>query len=152
MATGAVPASFTGLKSRENGLGFAKSMEFVRVSNTQRVKFRRTKVSVIKNSNPGQEIVELQPASEGSPLLVPRQKYCESVHKTIRRKTRTVMVGNVALGSEHPIRVQTMTTIDTKDVAGTVEQVVGVDVACSSLASCRINFLGAELPILYGIL
>nr|XP_027063749.1 uncharacterized protein LOC113690125 [Coffea arabica] len=69
MATGAVPASFTGLKSRENGLGFAKSMEFVRVSNTQRVKFRRTKVSVIKNSNPGQEIVELQPASEGSPLL-----------------------------------------------------------------------------------
>ncbi|CDP07116.1 unnamed protein product [Coffea canephora] len=126
MATGAVPASFTGLKSRENGLGFAKSMEFVRVSNTQRVKFRRTKVSVIKNSNPGQEIVELQPASEGSPLLVPRQKYCESVHKTIRRKTRTVMVGNVALGSEHPIRVQTMTTTDTKDVAGTVEQVMGI--------------------------
>ena len=25
MATGAVPASFTGLKSRENGLGFAKA-------------------------------------------------------------------------------------------------------------------------------
>lgn len=69
MATGAVPASFTGLKSRENGLGFAKSMEFIRVSNTQRVKFRRTKVSVIRNSNPGQETVELQHASEGSPLL-----------------------------------------------------------------------------------
>lgn len=34
-----------------------------------------------------------------------------------------MMVGNVALGSEHPIRVQTMTTSDTKDVAGTVEQV-----------------------------
>lgn len=34
------------------------------------------------------------------------------------------MVGNVALGSEHPIRVQTMTTTDTKDVAGTVEQVL----------------------------
>lgn len=126
MATGAVPASFTALKSRENGLGFAKSMEFVRVSNTQRVKFRRTKVSVIKNSSHGQEIVELQPASEGSPLLVPRQKYCESVHKTIRRKTRTVMVGNVALGSEHPIRIQTMTTTDTKDVAGTVEQVMRI--------------------------
>ena len=55
--------------------------------------------------------------------LVPRQKYCESIHKTVRRKTRTVMVGNVALGSEHPIRIQTMTTTDTKDVAGTVEQV-----------------------------
>lgn len=54
---------------------------------------------------------------------VPRQKYCESIHKTVRRKTRTVMVGNVALGSEHPIRIQTMTTTDTKDVAATVEQV-----------------------------
>lgn len=54
---------------------------------------------------------------------VPRQKYCESIHKTVRRKTNTVMVGNVAIGSEHPIRIQTMTTTDTKDVAGTVEQV-----------------------------
>lgn len=34
------------------------------------------------------------------------------------------MVGNVALGSEHPIRIQTMTTTDTKDVAATVEQVL----------------------------
>lgn len=57
-------------------------------------------------------------------IVVPRQKYCESIHKTVRRKTRTVMVGNVALGSEHPIRIQTMTTTDTKDVAGTVEQVL----------------------------
>jgi (E)-4-hydroxy-3-methylbut-2-enyl-diphosphate synthase len=56
--------------------------------------------------------------------VVPRQKYCESIHKTVRRKTRTVMVGNVALGSEHPIRIQTMTTTDTKDVAATVEQVL----------------------------
>lgn len=56
--------------------------------------------------------------------VVPRQKYCESIHKSVRRKTRTVMVGNVAIGSEHPIRVQTMTTNDTKDVAGTVEEVL----------------------------
>ncbi|KAA8550404.1 hypothetical protein F0562_002088 [Nyssa sinensis] len=126
MATGAVPASFTGLKSRDHGLGFAKSMDFVRVSDLQRVKFRRTKVSVIRNSNPGSEIAELQPASEGSPLLVPRQKYCESIHKTVRRKTCTVMVGNVAIGSEHPIRIQTMTTTDTKDVAATVEQVMRI--------------------------
>lgn len=58
------------------------------------------------------------------PNAVPVQKYCESIHKTVRRKTRTVMVGNVALGSDHPIRIQTMTTTDTKDVAATVEQVL----------------------------
>ncbi|GMP88968.1 hypothetical protein CsSME_00040749 [Camellia sinensis var. sinensis] len=126
MATGAVPASFTALKSRDHGLGFAKSMDFVRVSDLQRVKFGRKKVSVITNSNPGSEIAELQPASQGSPLLVPRQKYCESIHKTVRRKTRTVMVGNVAIGSEHPIKIQTMTTTDTKDVAATVEQVMRI--------------------------
>lgn len=34
------------------------------------------------------------------------------------------MVGDVALGSDHPIRIQTMTTSDTKDVAATVEQVL----------------------------
>ncbi|KAK3018798.1 hypothetical protein RJ639_005036 [Escallonia herrerae] len=126
MATGAAPASFTGLKRKDNGLGFSKSMGFVRVCNLQRVKFHRTKVSVIRNSNPGSDIAELRPASEGSLLLVPRQKYCESTHKTVRRKTRTVMVGNVAIGSEHPIRIQTMTTTDTKDIAGTVEQVMKI--------------------------
>lgn len=33
------------------------------------------------------------------------------------------MIGNVALGSDHPIKIQTMTTSDTKDVARTVEEV-----------------------------
>ncbi|KAM3226735.1 hypothetical protein ACQJBY_059014 [Aegilops geniculata] len=54
------------------------------------------------------------------------KKYCESIHQTRRRKTRTVMVGNVALGSDHPIRIQTMTTSDTKDVAKTVEEVMRI--------------------------
>lgn len=45
------------------------------------------------------------------------------------------MVGNVALGSEQLIRVQTMTTNGTNDVAATVEQVgmtpEGVEVPCN---------------------
>ncbi|XP_034895953.1 4-hydroxy-3-methylbut-2-en-1-yl diphosphate synthase (ferredoxin), chloroplastic [Populus alba] len=124
MATGAVPASFSGLQMKESGLGFGKSMDFVRICDIKRIKSGRKKISMIRNSNTGRDIVELQPASEGSSLLVPRQKYCESINKTVRRKTRTVMVGNVPLGSEHPIRIQTMTTTDTKDVAATVEQVM----------------------------
>merc|ERR1719160_2268295 len=43
---------------------------------------------------------------------------------TIRRPTHTVWVGPVPLGSEHPIAKQTMTTTDTKDVDGTVDQVM----------------------------
>lgn len=71
MATGTVPASFTGLKSRDHqGISFAKSSDFVRVLDLQRVKFRQTKVPLIRNSkNPGSETVELEPASDGSPLL-----------------------------------------------------------------------------------
>nr|UYR28642.1 1-hydroxy-2-methyl-2-(E)-butenyl-4-diphosphate synthase [Andrographis alata] len=128
MATCSIPASFTSIRSKDHhDVGFAKSLDFVRVSNLQRVKFRRRRVAVIRNvANPGSETVELEPASDGSPLLVPRQRYCESVYKTVRRKTCTVMVGNVALGSEHPIRIQTMTTTDTKDVAATVEQVMRI--------------------------
>jgi (E)-4-hydroxy-3-methylbut-2-enyl-diphosphate synthase len=83
----------------------------------------RGRALVVKSSSTGSDTMELEPSSEGSPLLVPRQKYCESIHQTRRRKTRTVMVGNVPLGSDHPIRVQTMTTSDTKDVARTVEEV-----------------------------
>ncbi|KAH8510120.1 hypothetical protein H0E87_007882 [Populus deltoides] len=126
MATGAVPASFSGLKMRESSLGFGKSVDFVRICDIKRIKSGRTRISMIQNSNTGPGIVELQPASEASPLLVPRKKYCESINKTVRRKTRTVMVGNVPLGSEHPVRVQTMTTTDTKDVAATVEQVMRI--------------------------
>ncbi|KAK7402132.1 hypothetical protein VNO78_14152 [Psophocarpus tetragonolobus] len=126
MATGAVPTSISNLKTWDSSLGFAKSMDFVRVCDLKSMKSARKRVSIIRNSNPGQDIVELQHASPGSPLLVPRQKYCESLNNTIRRKTSTVMAGNVAIGSEHPIRIQTMTTTDTKDVAGTVEQVMRI--------------------------
>lgn len=88
---------------------------------------RRSKVRVagVRNAAPS-ELVEMEPASQGSQLLVPRRKYCESIYTPIRRKTRTVNVGSVTMGSEHPIRVQTMTTTDTKDVQGTVEQVMRI--------------------------
>uniref|UniRef100_A0A7N0R8T2 4-hydroxy-3-methylbut-2-en-1-yl diphosphate synthase (ferredoxin), chloroplastic n=1 Tax=Kalanchoe fedtschenkoi TaxID=63787 RepID=A0A7N0R8T2_KALFE len=126
MATGAVPATFSTTMCMDSGLGFARGLGFVRITDLKQSKSQRRVVSMIRSSNTSSDTVELQPAAEGSPLLVPRQKYCESLHKTVRRKTRTVMVGNVALGSEHPIRIQTMTTTDTKDVAGTVEQVMKI--------------------------
>jgi (E)-4-hydroxy-3-methylbut-2-enyl-diphosphate synthase len=48
-----------------------------------------------------------------------------------RRPTRTVRVGDVAVGSEHPIRVQSMTTPATTDVPATVSQIARlVEVGC----------------------
>ena len=40
-----------------------------------------------------------------------------------RRPTRAVPIGSVGVGGQHPIRVQSMTTTRTQDVAGTVAQV-----------------------------
>ena len=42
---------------------------------------------------------------------------------TPRHKTRVVAVGGVGIGGDNPVRVQSMTTTDTFDVAGTVAQV-----------------------------
>ena len=39
-----------------------------------------------------------------------------------RRETSTVQVGNIFLGSDYPIRVQTMANTDTNDIDGSVDQ------------------------------
>lgn len=56
-------------------------------------------------------------------LYIPTPKYCESYSQTRRRPTRTVEAGNVKIGSDHPIALQTMTTTDTRDIEATVDQV-----------------------------
>jgi len=45
------------------------------------------------------------------------QRYDTVIH---RRKTRTVMVGDVPIGSEHPVAVQSMINEDTLDIEGAV--------------------------------
>jgi (E)-4-hydroxy-3-methylbut-2-enyl-diphosphate synthase len=50
------------------------------------------------------------------------QFYCESLAEYSRLKTKEVKIGDLLLGNFHPIRVQTMTTTDTRDTLATVEQ------------------------------
>lgn len=51
-------------------------------------------------------------------------KYCESIYATKRWKTRQVMVGQVGVGGDHPIKIQSMTTSNTRDVDATVDQII----------------------------
>ncbi len=51
-------------------------------------------------------------------------KYCESVFQTKRWKTREVMVGKVGVGGQNPVRIQSMTTSNTRDVEATVDQII----------------------------
>ncbi len=50
------------------------------------------------------------------------QLYSESLTHYKRLKTREVRIGSLVIGNQHPIRIQTMTTTDTMDTMGTVEQ------------------------------
>lgn len=50
--------------------------------------------------------------------------YCQDLYTYHRRKTRVVHVGDVPLGGDYPIRVQSMTTTDTKDTVATVNQII----------------------------
>jgi (E)-4-hydroxy-3-methylbut-2-enyl-diphosphate synthase len=50
------------------------------------------------------------------------QEYCMDFTSYSRFPTREVMVGDVSIGANNPIRIQSMTTTDTMDTLGTVEQ------------------------------
>jgi (E)-4-hydroxy-3-methylbut-2-enyl-diphosphate synthase len=52
------------------------------------------------------------------------QFYSESLTEYKRLATKEVKIGDLLLGNFHPIRLQTMTTTDTMDTIGTVEQTI----------------------------
>ncbi len=57
--------------------------------------------------------------------------YCESLTSYKRRKSSVVTIGDVPMGGDYPIRIQSMTTTDTMDTIGTVEQSIRmIDAGC----------------------
>ncbi len=62
-----------------------------------------------------------------------------------RRKTSTVMVGDIPVGSEHPITIQSMTNTKTENVDATVEQIRGLEAAgCEIVRVAVPTFEAAE--------
>ena len=57
--------------------------------------------------------------------------YCTNPFASERRKTREVRVGNVGIGGDNPIRVQSMITCDTMDTEASIEQTIDLaNVGC----------------------
>jgi (E)-4-hydroxy-3-methylbut-2-enyl-diphosphate synthase len=52
------------------------------------------------------------------------KEYCNSLTKYSRYKTREVSIGNIPLGNNNPIRIQSMTITNTMDTKATVEQTI----------------------------
>jgi len=59
-----------------------------------------------------------------SDLSLINTKYCNSLTEYSRRKTSVVRIGNLPMGGNNPIRLQSMTTVDTMDTIGSVEQII----------------------------
>ncbi|MEY4804031.1 MAG: hypothetical protein RL331_546 [Bacteroidota bacterium] len=59
------------------------------------------------------------------------QRYCLDPWKRTRVLTQEVQIGTLSLGGQNPIRVQSMTTTDTMDTEGSVEQSIRmIDAGC----------------------
>ncbi|MFN5416585.1 MAG: (E)-4-hydroxy-3-methylbut-2-enyl-diphosphate synthase [Flavobacteriia bacterium] len=60
-----------------------------------------------------------------------KNTYCEDYFNRKRNKTLTVEIGKLSMGGENPIRIQSMTTTDTMDTEGSVNQSIRmIDAGC----------------------
>ncbi len=64
-----------------------------------------------------------------------------------RRASRQVVIGNVKVGGDAPVMVQSMTNTDTEDVAATVSQVAALARAGSEVVRVTVNTLGAARAV-----
>src|SRR5580658_6298627 len=76
-----------------------------------------------------------RPLRRREPPHMPR----EAAPLATRRTTRKIMVGNVAVGGDAPISVQSMTTTKTADVEGTLQQIYALAGAGADIVRCTCN-------------
>src|SRR5476649_396104 len=71
--------------------------------------------------------------------------YCASRFSTVRRPTLEVRVGSVGVGGNQPLRLQSMTTSDTQDIAATVRQSIALaEVGCEIVRITAPNVQAAK--------
>jgi (E)-4-hydroxy-3-methylbut-2-enyl-diphosphate synthase len=67
----------------------------------------------------------------------------KQVHKIKRRVSKKIFVGNIAIGGDAPITVQSMTNTDTCDVDSTVSQILSLEKAGADLVRVSIPTMDA---------
>ena len=69
--------------------------------------------------------------SPNAHLIADGNQYARSLVSYQRRETIPVQIGDLYLGSDFPIRIQSMTTVDTMDTQGSIEQSIRmIDAGC----------------------
>jgi hypothetical protein len=77
-----------------------------------------------RTKSPWKELILQLKFSLVNQQIASLKQYCNSLVQYSRRKTIEVKIGDLAMGGNNPIRVQSMTTIDTMDMMGSVEQTI----------------------------
>ena len=67
----------------------------------------------------------------------------KQIHKINRRLSKQIFVGNVAIGGDSPISVQSMTNTDTCDVDSTVNQILSLENAGADLVRVSVPTMDA---------
>ena len=65
------------------------------------------------------------------------------IHTITRRKSRQIFVGDVAIGGDAPISVQSMTNTQTTDVAATLKQIKEIENAGADLVRVSVPTMEA---------
>ncbi len=74
-----------------------------------------------------------------------RSPYCASRFQTVRRFASEVRIGSLFVGSDHPVRVQSMTTTETLDIPATCKQTIDlVEAGCEIVRITAPNVRSAE--------
>ena len=64
-----------------------------------------------------------------------------------RRQTKEVKIGNVWIGGNHPIAIQSMTNTKTEDVEATVKQILALEAAGCEIIRCAVPTMEAALAL-----
>ena len=69
--------------------------------------------------------------SPNAHLIADGNQYAPSLWSYLRRETIPVQIGDLYMGSDFPIRIQSMTTVDTMDTQGSIDQSIRmIDAGC----------------------
>ncbi len=65
--------------------------------------------------------------------------YIRDLTRYQRQHTTTVYIGNIPVGGDYPIRIQSMTDTDTSDTEATVEQIIRIIKAGADLVRVTVK-------------
>jgi len=111
------------------------------VSQKARRQRRRARASQVRRHQADARVTHPSLAVEAA-VRAPLGRYCEATEQCVRRKTRTVTIGAVKIGSEHRIATQTMANTLTHEVEATVAQIkkcadAGIDIVRVTVQGMR---------------